>query len=453
MAAPPPNRIRRRLALAAVLGLLPVTAACGGVSLAGDDSGNTFTTMGYGLGDALAGARIDEARKALGDLRIRVNEGSFDEQQFLSSVAADDPPDVVNMDRAKLGGYAARGALLPLDECVKKEHINVGAYRDPAIDEATLDGKLYGLPTSYDSRVMLINGDLLADEGLTPEDFDTSDWDRLERTTRKLVKSDGGKLSRIGFNPKIPEFFPMWVKANGGSLISEDGRTATINSPKVVEALEYTSNLLKIQGGWGRVKALNDSFDMFGTKNPMTRKQIGALPFENWWVNVLAQNSPKTNLIAMPFKDRQGRAVNWTTGFSFAIPKGSKHPEAACTFIKVMSSAKTWEIGAKAKRAEAKKNEGPYVGDFTGNGAADRDIETKIWKPSGNAAYDKATRTLYDIQGKGFSMPANAAGSEFTSAWQKAVNRVLAGEQSPKESLDQAQKQAQSVLDIANEGR
>ena len=82
-----------------------------------------------------------------------------------------------------------------------------------------------------------------------------------------------------------------------------------------------------------------------------------------------------------------------------------------------------------------------------------RTIETQIWKPSGNKPYDRATRVLFDVQAHGFSVPANAAGSEFTSAWQKAVNRVLAGQQTPKEALDQAQKQAQSVLDIANQGK
>jgi multiple sugar transport system substrate-binding protein len=451
MAAPTPHRTRRLLAsLAAVSGLLSLSA-CGGVHLTGGGT-DTFTTMGYGLGDALAGARMDEARKALG-IRIQVNEGSFDEQQFLSSVAAGDPPDVVNMDRAKIGGYASRGALLPLDACVKKEHVDLGAYRDTAIAEATLDGRLYGLPNSFDSRIMMINGDLLKKHGLTPDDFDTSDWAGLERITRKLVRFDGHKLTRIGFDPKIPEFFPMWVEANGGSLISEDGRTATVNSPEAVEALEYTSHLLELQGGWGRVKALRDSFDMFGAKNQFARGQLGGFPMEDWYVNVLAQNSPKTDLVTAPFRDREGHPVNWTTGYSFAIPKGARHVAKACTFIRAMTSAATWETGARAKQREAAKAGGPYVGDFTGNAAADRDIETKIWKPSGNKPYDQATRVLFDVQDHGFSVPANAAGSEFTSAWQKAVNRVLAGAQSPREALDQAQKQAQSVLDIANQGK
>jgi multiple sugar transport system substrate-binding protein len=40
----------------------------------------------------------------------------------------------------------------------------------------------------------------------------------------------GGKLERIGFDPKIPEFFILWAHANGAQLLSADGRHAHLNS-------------------------------------------------------------------------------------------------------------------------------------------------------------------------------------------------------------------------------
>jgi multiple sugar transport system substrate-binding protein len=46
-------------------------------------------------------------------------------------------------------------------------------------------------------------------------------------------------------------------------------------------------------------------------------------------------------------------------------------------------------------------------------------------------------------------MPASPAGSEFKQAWQDAVNRVLAGEQTAAEALAQAQLEAQAALDKA----
>lgn len=452
MAEPSPSRRLRRtlVTLAAATSLLPATA-CGGVGLA-DDS-DTFTTMGFGLGDALASVRVEEATKAVGDLEVKVNEGAFDEQQFLSSVAAGEPPDVVAMDRTLIGGYAARGAVLPLTSCLKERHVDLGVYRKGAIDEVTLDGAVYALPDSYDNRILLINGAGVKKAGYRVSDVDTSDWEGLRAFTRKLTRTKDGKPTRIGFDPKIPEFFPLWVRANGGSLLSEDGRTARLNSPEVVEALEYTVSLIDAQGGWGRVKALRDSFDIFGEANPFAADQVGAFPMEDWYVNVLAGASPKIDLGTDAFKSRDGRPINYVSGNSWAIPKGSKHPEEACAFVTTMTSADSWVKAARAKAKEVRDTGSPYVADFTGNRVADRVIKNEIWKPSGNAAFDKATNDLYAMQRYGFSVPANAAGTEFRKAWQNAVNRVLSGVQSPQRALDEAQEKAQSVLDLAAQER
>ncbi|MEV8565442.1 extracellular solute-binding protein [Streptomyces sp. NPDC051322] len=431
--------------------LLPVLTGCGGLSVTGGDP-DSFTTMGYGMGDALATDRIDTARAALPGLHIKVNEGAFDQQQFLSAVAAGDPPDVVHMDRALIGGYAARGALMPLTDCISRKHIDTGDYYRTAIDEGSLDGVVYALPDSYDSRILLMNDKVLKENGTDPADVTTSDWSALKKLTQKLQRHHGDKLTRIGFDPKIPEFFPLWAKANGADLISADGRTAQLNSPRVVEALRYAVGLIDAQGGWGRFKALRDSFDQFGAKNQFVRGQVGVYPMEDWYVNVLAGTSPHIDLGTDTFKDRKGKMLNWTSGYGWAIPKGSPHAAEACTFVKTMTATDTWVHAAKAKAKQVRKTGSPYTGDVTGNAVADRIIEKDVWKPTGNAAFDKATRTLYAISRKGFTVPSNAAGSEFKDAWQNAVNRVLSGEQSPQQALDQGQREAQSALDLAHEG-
>jgi multiple sugar transport system substrate-binding protein len=433
-----------------VTGLLPV-AACGGVGFA--DGSKTFTTMGFGTGDALSAVRLENAREVLDPLEIKVNEGQFDEQQFLSSVAAGDPPDVVRMDRALIGGYASRGAVVPLTDCLRDENIDLAQYRDGALDEATLDGTVYGLPDSYDARIVLVNNDALAEVGYQQQDLDTSDWDGLLKQAEELHSRDGGKLTRLGFDPKIPEFFPMWVEANGGALISDDGRTSRLNSPEVVEALEFTVDLINAQGGWGKFKALRDSFDMFGAQNQFASNQVGAFPMEDWYVNVLGGTSPDINLGTEFFQDRAGNPINYVSGYSWTIPKGSKHPEEACTFIKTMTEVENWVAAATVKAKDVRDTGSPYIGEFTGNKEADAVIRETLWSPSGNAVFDEASRKLYAVQDDSFSVPANAAGTEFRKAWQNAVNRVLSGDQTPKQALDQAQGQAQAALDIANQGK
>ncbi|WP_051941194.1 extracellular solute-binding protein [Phaeacidiphilus oryzae] len=410
--------------------------------------------MGFGLGDALATDRLSTAEAALGGgLKVRVDQGAFDPQQFLASVASHDVPDVVHMDRALIGGYAARGALVPLTDCVRDEHIDLSNYYRPAIAESTLDGTVYALPDSYDSRLVLMDDTVLKADGVSPGQLDTADWNGLRQATAKLAQSKGGKLTRIGFDPKIPEFFPLWAKANGADLISADGRTAELNDPKAVQALAYAVGLVNEQGGWAKLKSLRDSFDQFGSDNEFVKNQVGAFPMEDWYVNSLAGTTPRIDLGTSVFRARDGQPLDWTSGYGWAIPKGAEHLKAACTFIATMTSTKAWVHAAEAKAKQVRDGGGLYTGDVTGNIAADRIIEKDVWKPTGKPAFDQATRTLYAIAPKAFAVPANSAGEEFQNAWQSAINRVLSGEQTPRQALDQAQAEAQSALDLANEER
>jgi multiple sugar transport system substrate-binding protein len=182
----------------------------------------------------------------------------------------------------------------------------MGQYRPAAVQQVTVDGKVYGIPEFYSVRVMMISNTALKDAGLSLADVDTTDWSKLAGTAEKLTVTKGGKLTRIGFDPKIPEFLPMWVKANGGALLSDDGRTAQLNDPKVVEALTTTAGIVQANGGWGKLKSLRDSFDFFGAKNHFAQDQLGAFPMEDWYLNVLAEASPDVDITVAPFKDRQG---------------------------------------------------------------------------------------------------------------------------------------------------
>jgi multiple sugar transport system substrate-binding protein len=64
----------------------------------------------------------------------------------------------------------------------------------------------------------------------------------------------------------------------------------------------------------------------------------------------------------------------------------------------------------------------------------------------GNPQFDNAVRLLVNIGKYGFVIPASPAGAEFDQAWRDAVNRVLAGSQTPKQALDQAQREAQAAI-------
>lgn len=408
-----------------------------------------LTVMGFGAEDEIGQTRLDRAKEALGgDVEVTLVKGDLDIQQFLASVASGDAPGIIYADRNQIGTFASRGAIQPLDDCIDGEEIETDAYRDPALEEVTFDGTVYGIPEFNVVPIVQANSELLARNDLTVDDVNGSDWDAIERANEAIARSDGGDVSVIGFDSKLPEFLPLWVHANGGALISEDGRTAQLDSPEVVEALEFAVGLYDAQGGFGAVKAFRDSADFFGDGNQFASDTLGAMPMEQWYVNVLNDVSPDVPMVFDAVRDRDGEPFSWASGSAWAIPKGSPEAEAACRFARAMTETESWVAAAQARIAERDRGDAAFTGLLTGNEEADGQIRDLV-QPTGSEVWDQAVEATYLANDHTFSLPATPAGNEFEQAWQDGVNRVLNGQQSPEEAMQQAQDEAQEALDGA----
>jgi len=433
----------KRLAVMTTL-VLAAISACGGVG--SSDGSATLTTMGFGLPDEIATTRVDAFKKAHPDIRPSINQGQFDEQAFLSSVASGNPADVVYLPREKIGGYAARGALQPIDDCIRDQGVPTGDYYPAAARQVQLDGRWYGIPEFYNSIVLLVNNKAAKDAGADPAAIDTRDWDALADLATKMSKVSGGTVERLGFHPKLPEFLPLWAKANGADLLSEDGTTPHLDDPKVVAALTYAAKLVEDQGGWTRLKAFADTFDYFGEGNPFAKDQLGMMLTEQFVVSAMAGSTPDADITVLPFLGRDGNPVNSVGGNAWAVPKGAKNPDAACTWMKEMTSADTWIAAARARQAKRDAEGKVNIGTYTGNQKADEVIFSTIVKPSGHPAFDEAVKVIRSVQQAGFTVPPSKAAAEFTTAYQQAGIRVLQGQQSAENALRQAQAEAVKAL-------
>src|SRR5919204_4046649 len=202
-----------------------------------------LTIMGFGTnGDDVAKTRYAIAEKAVGG-GVSAPNGAFDDQQFLAALAAGDVPDLVYFGRDKVGTYAAKGALVPLTSCIKSHKINMKQYRSAAVHEVSYKGKVYAIPEFYDVRTVIVNLDVLNKAGVKLSQLNTANWPALKKAAKKLYATSGGKVSRIGFDPKLPEFFPLWAKANGVDILSKDGLHPHLNDPRAIAALQYSFNI------------------------------------------------------------------------------------------------------------------------------------------------------------------------------------------------------------------
>jgi multiple sugar transport system substrate-binding protein len=414
----------------------------------GADVSGALSILGYSGGDEIGDTRMAEVEAQMPDVDIELIKGDLDIQQFLSAVAAGDPPELIYANRDQIGTFASRNAIIPLDSCIEGEEIDTAQYRESALEQVTFDDNVYGIPEFNGIIVTMANADLLSAAGLSLEDVNGSDWDAMTAAAQAMVKNDGG-LSVIGVDSKLPEFLPLWAKANGADLLSEDGRTANLDDPKVVEALEWAVGIYDAQGGFPAVKAFRDSnTEFFGAGNQFAINTLGAMPMEHWYINVLNENSPDAPMAFDTVKDREGNTLSYATGSAWAIPAGTANPEAACRLMKVMTDAESWVKAAQA-RVDLREEEGAlFTGLLTGNAEADEQIRELV-PDDAPEPWISAIDAMYEANDAAFSLPANPADAEFKTAWQDAVNRVLNGQATPQESLAQGQEEAQAVLDDA----
>ena len=421
----------------------------GANATAGAAPSGALKIMGFGGEDEVGQSRIAAFKAAYPSVQVTNNKGDFDAQQFLTALASGNPPDLVYMGRDLIGTYAKKNAIVPLEDCISSQQIDTGQYREAAMKSVTLNNKIYGIPEFYVVTTNLIDTKSLKQAGVAVNDIQTKDWDALKATTAKLFKANGNKIQRIGFDPKLPEYFPLWATANGATIIKDDG-APNLNDPKAVEALTYAVGLVNDQGGWTKFKSFRDSFDIFGEKNPLSAGSVAAFPMENWYVNVLRDFLGQgLKLDSTPFTDREGKPISMIGGSAWAIPKGSKNANAACAWAKTMTSKDTWLKAADARMAKVKEDKSFFTGLFTANKAADDEIRTKYLTDVPDAGFKRAIDNFYATLDSAVALNASPAGAEIDAAWRSAAARALAGEPA-QQALDRAQKEAEAAFTKAS---
>ena len=171
-------------------------------------------------------------------------------QQLGQGFAGGTPPDVFYADAGRLGDFAKAGNLYAYGDQVQD-----AGFLDSLAQTFTYDGKLQCAPKDYSTLALVINTDLWAKAGLTDADI-PKDWAGLEAVSKKLTSGNvtglviSGEWDRIG----------VFAKQAGGWIVSEDGKTATADTPEMKAGLDEAQKMLKsgsmkyakqVDAGWG----------------------------------------------------------------------------------------------------------------------------------------------------------------------------------------------------------
>lgn len=285
-------------------------------------------------------------------------------QKLLPAVAGGSPPDVVRFYTHVGGDLMARGGLLPLDDLIDRDSLDISDFYPVAIEQNTFRGRLYGMPWYLSPWALYYNRALFRAAGLDP-DRPPRTWDELLAYAKKLTKRDQtGKLIQVGLLDI--EWAPTLIWQNGGRLLSPDGKKVAFDSEEAVDALRFTKKLLNETTG--TIQELGVfRWDVSGTANDAFYTQKAAMRLNSTFLLPdLYRYAPNMDFGVAPAPYSKVRTAE-VVGNSLVIPKGTKHPDEAWEFVKVATSRGVMvQVCKPAGRIPARKSAAmspEYYGD------------------------------------------------------------------------------------------
>ena len=432
------------------------------------------------------------------EINVRVlsmGAGNMDPQKLLTSIVGNVAPDVINQDRFSISDWASRGAFQPVDDLILRDKADPLSpkpeqYYPAAWAEATYEGRVYGIPTGADDRVLVWNKKIFterADEirkaGLDPERAPRT-WSEILRYSRALTQwNPDGSLKTAGF---MPNFGNSWLYMfgfqNNAEFMSADRRRCTLDSPpaeeavrfmiagydlllkdtKIEDALRYLKDgtgpmATSTKSGYEVAKAFESGF--LGKENDAFVTGKVAMKIDgNWILNDISRYAPQTQIMSADppvpddryngvgrFANEKDRFVTWIGGYCLAIPKGAKNREDAWKYIKFATSTEGRIINATAQRAWEKLRGRAFIPDLSASRAANEQI-FREFKP-GDPKFAAVLGKYVEMMPVGRIRPATFAGQVLWNEHVKAMETALYKKATPKAALLEAQANVQRDLD------
>ncbi len=176
-------------------------------------------------------------------VKVTAGAGNTDDlkQKIAAGFVSDTFPDVSYIYGSWAGELAGSGHGLDVSEWVKDPKVGWDELPEASRKTATVDGKVFAVPAIVGNLALIYNKKVFDDAGVAYPTDDWS-WDDFRAAAKKLTnpakKIFGTAYSVAGNEDTTWHLWPLlWQK--GGTILSDDGKSAAFNSDAGVQSLDF----------------------------------------------------------------------------------------------------------------------------------------------------------------------------------------------------------------------
>jgi multiple sugar transport system substrate-binding protein len=337
------KKISRRsvgVAAAMVAAALSLSACGSGTTPSAEETGPVTIRFAWWGGDArqkLTQQAIDAFEAENPNITV---EGEYSDwngywDKLATQVAANDAPDVFQMDEQYLREYSDRGALLDLK---KLNGFQTGDIDEAVLKSGEVDGETFAVPASVNSFAVAANTQLLNQAGIALPDDKTWSWEDYESIAKQVAEKVPGTIG-TGGGYSDPDL-NTWARQNGDQLF--DNESNVVIKPETV--VSYWERMLRLSetGAAPSAAAIVEGSGGSINQSPLgTGKQALGIIFNNQ-ISAYESAGQDLTLLRLPGESQaKARSAYYKPGMFWAVSSRTKHQAAAQKFLDFLANSET----------------------------------------------------------------------------------------------------------------
>ncbi|WP_455836807.1 ABC transporter substrate-binding protein [Pseudarthrobacter siccitolerans] len=336
-----PTGRRKKFQLGAVAVALSLLAT--GCGASGGSSNNEEVTLRFAWwGNEYLNAQTEKVIDAFEaehpNIKIESEPGEWASywDKLATKTAANDAPDVIQMDQKYIAEYGGRGALLDLS---KQEGIDTSKLDKEGLASGQYEDAQYGISTGQNAYVIMANTKVFEAAGVPLPDDTKWTWDDFMATAAKISASGDGKNYGAAYGTNEADLI-IWLRQHGENLYSEDGKLdfETSTAASFWERLKEQRDLKASPPATVATEDAGAGLEesLFGTN------RVG---MAWWWTNQLGSLEATTgsSIKMLRAPSTEGSAAEngmyYKPSMFWSASSRTKHPEAAATFINYLANS------------------------------------------------------------------------------------------------------------------